>query len=152
MSYSAQTIVDAVYLAFGPLGLPLSTSGTACMYAGPDGTGCAIGVLLPRDLAKELDRTSPTASGLYASADQREPYARAVAILGKKNRELLSRLQTLHDTKASTPAGLAEAVRRTAEVYGLLDPARLDGEPVDVALAGLLGDAFRETHTNLVPA
>ena|ERR1700748_827214 len=37
-----------------------SAQGGSCLYAGPNGNSCAIGVFLPRDLAKKADKGEAT--------------------------------------------------------------------------------------------
>lgn len=172
-TYSAQEIVDTVYLAFGPLGLPRSSSPDAlqCLYAGPNGTGCAVGVLLPRDVAAYMDSIGAGSITTFVDRFTRqenrwddEVLAPVVEAL-RPHVDLLRDLQQIHDgirrplalRALGLPCGsseeIAEGVRVVASEHGLLDPAREENAgDVDGRLAALLGDAFRSTHDNLVPA
>ena len=169
----AQSIVDTVYFAFGPMGLPRSVDDTEeglrhCLYAGPNGTGCAVGVLIPRPLARRMDERAVGALPAFIERLSRpvarwidkalEPVAEALA----PHVNLLRDLQCIHDDGAAEgidffgrpwePGVIADGVRAVAAHHGLLDPARHENDDVDARLADLLGDAFRETHDNLVPA
>lgn len=167
-TYTAQEIVDTVWMAYGPLGLPRSSRSGTCRYAGPGGTGCAVGVLVSRDVAEAMDRHQVGNVSTFIDRFTRgggrwvpKPLTEAARAFEPHGRLLLA-LQQAHDIgrvpgasvgyAVGEPGVLAEAVRAVAAHHGLLDPARHENDDVDARLADLLGEAFRETHDNLIPA
>ena len=97
---------------------------TMCLYAGPNNTACAIGCLLPRDLAEELDLTRPAWVTVLNGGCA--VYDRARAYLQGVSNALLSELQEVHDSASSwdddkEPMGCS--LRRLAVHYGLDIPA-----------------------------
>lgn len=94
-----------------------------CKYAGPNNTGCAIGVLLPRDVAEAWDNigTFP----IYR-IEHDEDKARcitdltAVGIDVSKHDDLLTDLQRVHDAwTPRSPSTFNEAVCRYARDVAL---------------------------------
>ena len=83
-----------------------SVRGQRCAYAGPDGRACAIGGLLPRELAERLDKAD--SSGWQAivqvvdepdwnDADVVAAATEAKAVLGGCDDDFLDSLQRAHD-------------------------------------------------------
>ena len=73
-----------------------------CVYAGPNGSACAVGQLLPRELAEEWDRRFPDGVGISAisALEDTGPYSlckQDLERLGLTDLQFLSDLQELHD-------------------------------------------------------
>lgn len=70
-----------------------------CSYAAPDGSACAVGCLLPRELGARLDnlQCSGTGWGGVVLNDLEEAAFQARKLLEGVNEELLTELQNTHD-------------------------------------------------------
>jgi len=104
-----------------------------CKYAGPDGNACAIGCLLPRPLAEQLDDLDNTdwvsvvnTAKLFNNSVFEESKAarEALDLLDGVNNRLLVDLQRLHDnTFLRDEEGkhvLRQGLREIAEKYNLM--------------------------------
>lgn len=58
MKYSMQDALNIMWSAFVVAELPQSVGPDSCLYGGPNGTGCAVGVLMRREDALALDEAT----------------------------------------------------------------------------------------------
>lgn len=114
-----------------------SIKGDNCVYAGPDGTGCAIGCLLPRDVAERWD-TYVGGHGFsmttvferdYMRREEQEACIRDLEAAGiPTDRHFLQRLQQAHDG-AHNGVAFKESFKTKMELLAVdfnLDPSILE--------------------------
>lgn len=99
---SAQEVFDFVATSLMKQGRHSRTcEDGVCLYRGPEGTKCAAGFLIPDDL--------------YSHTMERRGWGKLAEAWGfsKKHKELIQRLQTLHDVSPVCywPAKLADVAR-----------------------------------------
>jgi hypothetical protein len=85
-----------------------------CLYAGPNGNACAIGVFLPRELAQELDAFKvgvPWRAVVGFARNGKHVAQRAVAYLEGVNTELANDVQSAHDRVKTRDAAGREQLR-----------------------------------------
>ena len=83
-----------------------------CLYRGPGGLKCAVGVLIPDDVytpEMELDELGETGNGVRGLLDR---YANVLPDYFSENVRLLSNLQNVHDSSFS----IGSFARRLADV------------------------------------
>ena len=113
-----QTLFTAVWNGLAKQGFKRSVRDDGlCKYAGPNETGCAVGVLLPRDVAKSLDRTATTTA-------IEDLIARGIVRASKEKSNLLDACQLAHD-HGITPAEMQEELRKVAKQFGLTVPGEV---------------------------
>lgn len=104
-----------------------------CMYAAPNGTSCAIGCLLPRDLGEQLDAGNSSWADIvelavseHSSEISEEEMAaiRATKLLQGTDNTFLQRLQEVHDNSGNWIDKLAmhQALEALAEYWHLTCP------------------------------
>lgn len=101
-----------------------------CCYAGPNNSACAVGQLLPRDIAEEWEAAGAfsvsSLRGKRPTVKNARKKLRQLNQVGvptdRKTLDLLEEIQTAHDIHSGSAEFLAEfrrAAGRIAENYGL---------------------------------
>lgn len=106
---NGQEIFDKVARHLLTQGVRSSRGSNTCVYRGPNGTMCAVGCLLPDDVAKAADSKFLSVTGLI-NHDMLPAELRPHALL-------LERLQHIHDS--IDVAKWREELTRCAEQYKL---------------------------------
>jgi hypothetical protein len=104
-----------------------------CVYAGPNGNSCAVGVLLPRELAVKLDRLRDPGWN-NVSKSETKCAIEAQKILSKVDVGLLVELQNIHDLSHTRERRLS-ALRECAKRFKLKTPT-FNSKAVDALLPG----------------
>lgn len=115
-----QEVFDKVYDHFITQGNPRSVEegGKGCLYRGPDGARCAVGLLIPDDLYEpEMDVTGDV-RGLLADFPQ---LGRVLGVKSQDDTDFLQALQSAHDEVDYVP--IEDGLRTVAQTYRLAVPA-----------------------------
>lgn len=100
-----------------------------CLYAGPKGNSCALGVLLPREVGQGLDRLANPAWASIVRDPHTAAAKKAAQLLKNVDPCLLSELQSVHDDRYVESERRSERRRRLKSValeYNLEFPVDLE--------------------------